>query len=108
MITYGIGVINVIKELLEAHPKVSQLWYIDDIVSGDTFPHTLSHLDNIMVWGPPRGYFPDPTKSVLGVLETNLSFTESFFSGKGITIFTRRRYLGGYIGDARPHSHWLG
>ena len=61
-----------------------------------------------MVWGPPRGYFLDSTKSILVLFMHNLAPEERFFRGKGLAIVTGSRYLGGYIGDVTPQKKWLG
>ena len=37
MITYGIGVLPLIRELREAHPRVTKPWYADDAGTGGTF-----------------------------------------------------------------------
>ena len=37
MISYGIGVLPLIRELRNAHPLVIQPWYADDVGAGGTF-----------------------------------------------------------------------
>ena len=108
MIAYDIGVLPLIRELLESHPEVSQLWYADNVGNGRISPHIISHLYDIMVRGPHRGYSPELTKSILLVSEPNLAKAESLFRGEGITIVMGSRYFGGYIGDAGPQAQWLG
>ena len=104
MIAYILGVIPLIWEIREAHPKVSQPWYIDDARAGGTFPHILYHLDKIMVWGPPRGHFTYPTKSILVVPDPNIVREERFFRGQGLTIVTGSQYMGSNIGYTAPQS----
>ena len=67
MITYGIGVLPLIRELLGAHPRVTQPWYADDAGAGGKFEQILVHLQDLQALVPPRGYYPEPTKSILVV-----------------------------------------
>ena len=73
MISYGIGVLPLRRELRGAHTRVTQPWYADDAGAGGKFPHILAHLRYLQVRGPPRGYLPEPTKSILVVALSNLA-----------------------------------
>ena len=44
MISYGVGVLTLIRELWGAPPLVTQLWYADDAGDGGKFMHILAHL----------------------------------------------------------------
>ena len=107
MIAYGLEAILLIKEFQSSHPKITQSWYADNSGAGGTFPRLQDHLDNIIVRGNPREYFPDPTKSILVVLTHYVVQKEHFFRGRGLTIRMGSRYLGGYIGDAVTQVEWL-
>ena len=52
-----------------------------------------------MVQGPPQGYFPDPTKSILVVSPHNVPRAKDFFGGYGLQIVTVSRYLEGVHGE---------
>ena len=41
MIAYGIGVLPLIRELWNAHPRVTQPWYADDAGAGEKFPNIM-------------------------------------------------------------------
>ena len=43
MIRYDIGFLPLIIYLQEAHPRVTQPWYADDVGEGGTFNHILAH-----------------------------------------------------------------
>ena len=81
MIVYGIGVLPLIRELWGAHPCVTQPWYADDAGAGGKFTHILAHLWNLQARGPPRGYFPEPTKIIFFVAPRNVARAEEFFRG---------------------------
>ena len=107
MISYGIGVSPLIRELQGATPRVTQLWYADDAGSGRKFTHILAHFWDLQTRGPPRSYFPDPTKSTLVVALRNVALEEEYFRGTGIKVVTVNRYLGGFIGESEAEKSWL-
>ena len=107
MMNYGIGLLPLIRELVEAHNRVTQPWYADDTGSGGTLHHILVHLRDMQARGPPRGYFPDPTKSILVVAPSNVAMVEEFFRGMGLKIVTGGWYLGGFIGHGAAEKIWL-
>ena len=57
--------------------------------------------------GPSRGYYPEPTKSILVVAPRNVAREQEFFCGMGIKMVTEHRYLGGFIGDSEMEKRWL-
>ena len=46
MIIYGIGVLPLIRELREAHPRVTHPWYPDDAGAGGTFAKVQAHFQD--------------------------------------------------------------
>ena len=107
MITYGIGVLPLIRDLWDAHPRVTQLWYADDLGAGGTFERILSHLWDLQARGVPRGSFLEPTKNILVVAPRNVARADEFFREMGMTLVTGTRYLGGLIGDREAKDKWL-
>ena len=77
MITYVIGVLPLIQELRDSHPRVTQPWYADDVGVGGTFPKVQDHFLDLQARGPARGYYPEPTKSILVVALGNVSRARS-------------------------------
>ena len=88
MITYGVGVLPLIRELQEAHTSVTQPWYAYDAEARGGFGHILEHFQYLQARGPTRGYFPDPTNSILVVEPRNVASAEKFFRGMGVNIVT--------------------
>ena len=99
MISYEIGVLPLIRELQGYHLHVTQPWYTDDGGAGRKFGHILEHIQDLQARGPARGYYPDPTKSILVVAQGNVARAEEFFRGMVIQVVTVHYYLGGFIGD---------
>ena len=107
MIAYGIGVLSLIRELMNAHPQITQPWYADDAGAGGTFQKVHAHFRDLQAQGPARGYYPEPTKSILVVAPGNVARDEEHFRGLGIQALTGNHYLGGFIGDADAERDWL-
>ena len=98
MIAYGLGILPLIRDLRTAHPRVTKTWYADDSRAGGTFKGIQQHLDELMVQGPPQGYLPEPTKSILVIYPQNVPSAEDLFHRKGLQIVMGSRYLGRFIG----------
>ena len=91
MITYGIGVLPLIRELRGSHHRITQPWYADDAGAGGKFEHIITYLWDLQARGPPKVYYPDPIKSILIVALRNVSREEEFFRGIGIQVMTGYR-----------------
>ena len=107
MIVYGIGVLPLIRELRSSYPQVTQPWYADGMEAGGTFQHILEYFWDLQVRGLARGYYPDPTKSILVVASGKVARAEEHFQGLGIRVMTGHRYLEGYIWDGEAERRWL-
>ena len=83
-----------IREIWGSHPCVTQPWYADDAGAGGKFEHILRHLWDLQALGLPRGYYLEPTKSILVVASRNVARVEEFFRGMGIHVVTGHRYFG--------------
>ena len=91
MIAYGIGVLLLIRELQNAHSRVTQPWYADDTGAGGTFQQIQEHFWDLQVRGSACGYYPEPTKSILVVSSGNVARAEEHFQGIGIRVVTGHR-----------------
>ena len=78
MISYGIGVLPLIRDLRRDHPYVTQPWYADDAGAGGSFEAVMSDFRDLRLKGTAQGYFPEPTKSILVVAEQNVPRADSF------------------------------
>ena len=107
MITYGIEILPLNRELRRAHLCVTQVWYADDAGAGGNFEHILAHLRYLQARGLPRGYYPELTKSILVRVLRNVAREEEFFLGMGIQVVTGHRYIRGFIGDREVEKRWL-
>ena len=71
------------------------------------FQQILEHFRDLQARGPARGYYPEPTKSILVVAPGNVARVEEHFRGLGIRVVTGHWYLGGYIRDIEAEGSWL-
>ena len=99
MVMYGLVILPLFRELRKAHRGITQPCNADNTESGGTLEGIRIHLDELMVRRPWRGYFLDPTKSILGMSPRNVPRAEEFFQGYGLQIVTGRRYLGGFVSN---------
>ena len=74
---------------------------------GGTFHQVQAHFRDLQARGPARGYYPEPTKSILFVAPGNVTRAEEHFRGLGIRVVTGHRYLGGFVGDVDAERDWL-
>ena len=107
MIAYGIGISSIICNLHTAHPHVTQPWYSEDAGAVVMFEASCDHMHSLLVRGPPQGYFPDPTKSILVVSLRNFQRAEDHLRGIDMWLVTGRSYLGIFIGDQESEKAWL-
>ena len=66
-----------------------------------------AHFHYLQARGPSRGYYPEPTKSILVVAPGNVARAKEHFWGLGIRVVTGHRYLGGFLGDMAAEREWL-
>ena len=64
--------------------------------------------DNIVIYGPPLGYFPRADKSWLIVKPNLEQSAKEIFAGTDVCITTNgHKYLGGYIGLDEGKSNYI-
>ena len=67
----------------------------------------MAYFRDLQLRGPARGYYPEPTKSILVVAETNVSRAKEYFRGMGIQVVTGSRYLGGFVREREAEARWI-
>ena len=58
MIAYSIGVIPLFRELQDAHPRITQPWYVYDTGLGGKYGSILTRFQDLQAREPLWGYFP--------------------------------------------------
>jgi hypothetical protein len=106
-VAYGLTTLPLIRYLQDEVPDVSQPWYADDAGAGGTFSGIKLYFEKLQEKGPRRGYFPEPSKSILVVQEHNREKAEAEFHDYSFKIVMGTRYLGGFIGEADAQQTWV-
>ena len=107
MILYGIGMLPLTIKLKTAVPDCMQPWYADDAGAGGNFEDIDDFFKLLQLWGPARGYFPEPTKSILVVKPQSVERATARFAHLGFQVTTGARYLGGYVGDTTDQAKYI-
>ena len=76
------------------YPDFMQPWYADNAGALGMFNHLENYFKALKRNVVERGYFPDPTKSILVVHPQNLELGEEFRQRHGFKVFTGARYIG--------------
>ena len=84
-------------------PGCNQPWYADDAGAAGSFSDIERFFNMLSKKGPARGYFPEPTKSILVVKPESVEQETARFAPLGFQISIGARYLYGYIGH-RSHE----
>jgi hypothetical protein len=62
----GVGLLPIIRILKKAVSDVHQPWYANDAGAGGRFQRIRGlYFKKLQEYGHPRGYFPEPSKSIL-------------------------------------------
>jgi hypothetical protein len=107
MVIYGILLLPLIRKLKIEVPLVDQPWYADDSGAGGKFTGIREYVTALKKHGPARGYFPEPSKSILIVSEHNRKAAEIEFKDLGFTVVSGWRYLGGFLGEETEQKLWV-
>lgn len=108
MLLYGLTLVPLAKIIREATDQVIQPWYAGDMAMAGPASKIKIAMNLLMKYGPDRGYFPEPDKSVLVCIDElkrkACSQVLGDYEFKGPPY---ARYLGGFIGDRAYLGDWL-
>jgi hypothetical protein len=97
MAIFGILLLLLIRQLKREIPDISQLWYADDAGARGNFESLCCCFEQLQEIRPSRGYFPEPSKSIIVVLEHNSEKAKSSFKDLEFKVTNGSRYIGGFI-----------
>ena len=107
MILYGLALVPLAERLKEAVPDVVQPWYADDAAMAGPASRIRTTMKLLMKWGPARGYFPEPAKSIVVVDDTQRERCQVLLREFDFRYTDGHRYVGGYIGSDKARSDWI-
>ena len=61
----------------------------------------------LMELGPLRGYYPEPTKSILVCRKGDQATAEMILHEYAFSFVDGHRYVGGFVGTAESQAEWL-
>jgi hypothetical protein len=91
----------------KAVSDMHQPWHADDAGAGRRFQRIRLHFEKLQEYGPPRGHFPEPSKSILIVEEHNKEKAEACFKDSDWKVVTECRCLVGLIGNKAEQREWV-
>ena len=106
MVAYSISFLLLIYQLKQKFPDVFQPWYADDGAGMTCIPRLLKFFDRLCVLGPPFGYYPEQSKSILIVqLDSQPHAAKIIAKHKFKTTWSR--YFGVFIGEPLTQTVWI-
>jgi len=107
MILYGTALCPLAERLQAAVPEVVQPWYADDAAMAGPASKVRKAMMLLQKWGPARGYFPEPAKSIVVCDKTQWERCKSFVGEFNFTYTEGHRYVGGFLGPDVARRDWL-
>ena len=109
MVLYGLTlVVPLAKALRDAVPSVVQPWYADgDAAMSGPSKCVGEAMDLLQQLGPARGYFPEPSKSIVVCHEARMDQAKANLARFKFQYCDGHRYVGGFIGTEEAKAKWL-
>jgi len=107
MVIYGVALMPLTETVRAAQPDILQAWYADDSSFGGMAPAIAAAMHMILEKGPARGYFPEPSKSIL---ICNPAVRDAVHGELGEFHFQCEdgyRHVSGFIGTEEMKAKWL-
>ena len=107
MVLYGLSLTPLAKSIRAAVPQVVQPWYADDAAMAGPITGIRDAQRLLLEWGPQRGYYPEPEKSILISPLHNSPESLDPVAEFNFSLRLGHRYVGGYVGSAAEEADWI-
>ncbi len=107
MILYGITVCPLARRLLQCMPDLIQTWYADDYALSGPASRMKIAMKLVQKWGPHRGYFPEPDKSVVVCKIEHTTQAKAILEEFEFKYAKGKRYVGGFLGTEAARTDWM-
>lgn len=84
-----------------------QAWYADDSAMVGKASELSAVMDLLLAHGPARGYFPEPSKSILVCSDADRPAAATRLSRHQFKFTDGHRYVGGFLGSDEARDKWL-
>ena len=101
MVLYGITLVPLTEDLRDEDPNILSPFYADDETLDGLVRRNAAQLILLMEWGPDRGYFSDPEKSLFiadNPEDEETARQEFDWVGLNLNYVGGSRYLRAYLG----------
>jgi len=107
MVIYGVALTPLTETVRQQLPATLQAWYADDSAFGGTAPDIAAAMRTILERGPSRGYFPEPSKSILICNPAVRATVQAELVEFSFQYKDGYRHVGGLIGTPEAKTKWL-
>jgi hypothetical protein len=102
-----VALVPLARNLRKAVPECMQPWYADDGGLAGRLKDILRAFKLLMEQGPARGYYPEPSKSILVVKEDWSDEDKEAIAEFKFDVKRGSRYLGSFIGSEETLEAWI-
>jgi hypothetical protein len=107
MFLYGLTLVPLAKFLRAQVPTVIQPWYADDCAMAGSVSNITTAMRLLLHYGPSRGYFPEPSKSILICRKEDRAVAREMLAEFDFKYSDGARYIGGFIGSEDALNEWI-
>ena len=110
MVLYGITLVPLAEELMDADPTILSFFYANDAAFDVSARRSAAQMRLSMDRGLEQGYFPDPTKSLfiaINVEDKEAAIREFDWEVLNPNYLDGSQYLGGYLGPRAELEEWV-
>jgi len=107
MVIYGVALTPLTETVRTTQPELLQAWYADDSSFGGTTAEIAAAMRTILEKGPTRGYYPEPSKSILICNSAVRNTVQAELQNFGFQYKTGYRHVGGYLGSTEARDAWI-
>jgi hypothetical protein len=107
MVLYGLTLTPLAEAIRTAVPIGTQPWYADNNAIAGPVSSIAEAQRLLLELGSPRGYYPEPEKSIVITLRDTPSSAFDTLKAFNFHHTTGHRYLGRFVGSGQEEANWI-
>jgi len=107
MVIYSVVLTPLMETVRDAQPTILQPWYADSSSFGGTAPTIATAMQMILEKGPTRGYYPEPSKSILICNPAVRNTVQAELGEFHFQYEDGYHHVDGFIGTTEVKAEWL-